>query len=346
MMVIITKRNKQWKHFERKPFLSFVLSLLLIDFLVYQHASYAMWFGFIVSAISVIGNDSIQTLGTFIASNKKIHWFKLQAFVGGILVATLLWGWFINDGSLSFGRLSSIPQPKEFNFLELACPIFLLIMTYFRMPVSTTFLLLSVFSGQLVLQKMLIKSMLGYLVAFMVAYGLWLMIHFFFARGRLYNKKNYSKKLWRLFQFIITGFLWSLWIMHDMANIVVFLPRQLSLVEMLTALSVLFITSAIILKLRGGNIQSIVNKKTCVKDVRAATIIDLAYVFLLIVFKNINQVPMSTTWVFIGLLAGREMAFRTGKSPKKFSKGIKMLLVDFSRASIGLVFSICIALIV
>ncbi len=38
-----------------------------------------MWTGFLLAAYSVIANDSIQTLGTWIASNKKVNW---EVYVG------------------------------------------------------------------------------------------------------------------------------------------------------------------------------------------------------------------------------------------------------------------------
>ena len=55
-------------------------------------------------------------------------------------------------------------------------------------------------------------------------------------------------------------------------------------------------------------IQEVVDEKADVVDVRMATIIDLLYAVILYVFKVVSQVPMSTTWVFVGLLAGRELA--------------------------------------
>ena len=50
--------------------------------------------GFLLAALSVIGNDSAQTLGTFISSNnKKVKWYWMWAFASVILTATLLSGW-------------------------------------------------------------------------------------------------------------------------------------------------------------------------------------------------------------------------------------------------------------
>ena len=61
--------------------------------------------GFLLAAYSVIGNDSAQTLGTFISSNsKKVKWYWMWAFASVILTGTLLSGWAAGDiyiGSLT-----------------------------------------------------------------------------------------------------------------------------------------------------------------------------------------------------------------------------------------------------
>ena len=41
---------------------------------------------------------------------------------------------------------------------------------------------------------------------------------------------------WTPFQWITTGVLWSVWLMQDMSNIAVFLPRALHWVELLAVL--------------------------------------------------------------------------------------------------------------
>ena len=53
---------------------------------------------------------------------------------------------------------------------------------------------------------------------------------------------------------------------------------------------------------KGGKIQKIVLSKTGTRFVRSATIIDFIYAFILLYFKQYNDIPMSTTWVFVGLL--------------------------------------------
>ena len=69
-----------------------------------------------MSAYAVVANDSIQTLGTFISSNKQRSWYQLWLWFGGLMVVTATVGWFLNGGDLSWGRLSHIPYPVEFRY--------------------------------------------------------------------------------------------------------------------------------------------------------------------------------------------------------------------------------------
>ena len=71
--------------------------------------------GFLLAAYAVIGNDSAQTLGTFISSNKKkTDWRLMWAFTSVILASTLLYGW--GQGDIAFGRLNKIPLPEQFQW--------------------------------------------------------------------------------------------------------------------------------------------------------------------------------------------------------------------------------------
>ena len=103
-------------------------------------------------------------------------------------------------------------------------PAILLLLTRVGIPVSTTFLVLSAFASTFVLEKMLIKSIMGYGLAAVIAYVLWIVI------SKYINEKfdhPTHPKSWRTLQWVTTGFLWFTWLSHDMANIAVFLPRQL-----------------------------------------------------------------------------------------------------------------------
>jgi hypothetical protein len=302
-----------------------------------------MWFGFAVAGYSAIANDSIQTLGTFISSNKRLPWWALWLFIGGIMVLTFTFGWGINDGDIAFGRLDRIAQPETFTFVTLAAPIILLILTRLKMPVSTTFLLLAAFSSSAVIQKMLTKTLLGYATAFVVAISVWGIIAYLAKRNII--PKTYNKKMWRTLQACSTSLLWWAWLMQDTANVSVFLPRNLGFYEMIAMVTYLFLVIGLIMYKRGGGIQEIITEKTDVIDVRAATTIDFIYAFVLIIFKYINNIPMSTTWVFLGLLAEREIALTViSKRKEPYRTTGKLVMKDIFRASMGLAISLIIVI--
>jgi hypothetical protein len=53
---------------------------------------------------------------------------------------------------------------------------------------------------------------------------------------------------------------------------------------------------------------------------------------------------MSTTWVFIGLLTGREMAITTLSKHRKWKKLFPMVSNDFGKLVLGMTVSVVIAL--
>jgi phosphate/sulfate permease len=140
--------------------------------------------------------------------------------------------------------------------------------------------------------------------------------------------------------------------MQDAANIAVFLPRQLSAVEFSVYSGFVFLGLGFLFFLRGDKIQEIVNEKSNVTDVRAATLVDLVYAVILFYFKMYSNVPMSTTWVFIGLLAGRELAIAIGKHGSSKKRGawifraIKLARKDVYKAFFGLVVSLVLTVVI
>ena len=135
--------------------------------------------GFGLAAYSVIANDSVQTLGTFIASNQRFKWYWLATAASAVLAFTLIYGWNINDGDIAFGRLNKIPyQPIQ--WYHAAAPLVLVLLTRGGIPVSTTFLVLSAFASTVVLEKILMKSVIGYGLAAVVAYIVWLTVSYFY----------------------------------------------------------------------------------------------------------------------------------------------------------------------
>lgn len=265
--------------------------------------------GFCLAAYSIVGNDVPQTLGTFISSNAHRPWWVLWIFASTILAVVLLYGWWASGiGDAAYGRLETIPFPKDgMSWLYIVPPILLIILTKYGIPVSTTFLVLTIFSPSS-LSSMLTKSVMGYAVAFVVAI---LVYRFVIRKVTIYfaeTKHETPTRFWIVLQWGATAFLWSQWLIQDLANIFVYVPRQVPLEFMLFAVTTFVVLMGIIFYQRGGAIQNIINTKTGVEDIRAATIIDFMYALILLVFKEWSNIPMSTTWVFLGLLAGREFA--------------------------------------
>ena len=302
-----------------------------------------MWTGFLLAAYSVIANDSIQTLGTWIASNRKVNWKIMWGFASAVLLVAIWYGWWAYDGDISYGRLNKIPF-EGVEWYQALAPAVLLILTRFGVPVSTSFLVLSAFASTLVLQKVLMKSMLGYAVAGVAAYFIWLALTRLIDEGK--SIKDSHKKWWSIGQWVTTGFLWWTWLSHDMANIAVYLPRQIP-VEVMFIISAVFIAGlAWMLQHRGGKIQEIVVQKKNTKYVRSATLIDLFYFIILYVFKEMNDIPMSTTWVFVGLLTGRELAIASFRQKDSVKKVFPIVGRDFLKLMVGLAASVGIVLVV
>jgi hypothetical protein len=333
---------------ERRFFTLLVLLFLAAGiFAPYPHM--AMWVGFLFAGYSAIANDSIQTIGTFLASNSKRPWWVLWLFIGGIFLITMVYGWYTYHGDVSYNRLAAkgfTEAPQKFEFLQLAAPLVLLLLTRLRMPVSTTFLCLSAYSTSLSgITGVLQKSMFGYGIAFVASFIVW----FIFSKAIRKLTTGKAHPSWTLIQWVTSGFLWSVWLMQDGANIAVTLPRSLSVTELIIFLSYIFFGLGILFYLRGDKIQGVVTKKSEIKDVRGATLIDLIYTIILFIFQQMSNVPMSTTWVFLGLLGGREIAMTLAshyKTGRKMKKTLKLVRHDVFNALIGLIISIIVALLV
>ena len=334
---------------DEKNFLILIAALFMVCGLVSPFPQIAMWVGFAIAGYSAIANDSIQTIGTFIASNTDRKWWYLWLFMGLIFVGTVTYSWVVNDGDVSYQRLASKgfnTAPESFTFLHLAAPVFLLILTRLRMPVSTTFLILSTFSTSSdAILGVLGKSLVGYVIAFIGAIILWFIISAFVK----YRFKGKPAKWWMPVQWITSGALWYTWLAQDMANIAVFLPRDLSIGQFIAFTAYIFFGLGILFYLRGDKIQSVVSEKAGIADIRAATLIDFFYAILLFYFKGLSNTPMSTTWVFLGLLGGRELAISISKRRKKkkiksTKRAFKMISRDLLYALIGLLVAVILAL--
>ena len=300
--------------------------------------------GFGLAGYSVIGNDSIQTLGTFIASKQKwFKWYVLASAASFVMILALAWGWYSYNGDISYGRLTRSPY-QEIQWYHAVAPAILLVLTRVGIPVSTTFLVLSAFASTVVLEKMLMKSVVGYGLAAMVAYVCWIVVSRFINEKFDEVKGDFWISFWRNSVWVTSGWLWWVWLSHDVANIAVYLPRQLSIELLIIVMAYFTILLFYIFYIQGGRIQTVVLEKTGTRYARSATIINVIYAAVLFYFKELNDLPMSTTWVFVGLLCGRELAIATMNRDYKLGYVFPLIGKDFLKMVFGLTVSVGIVL--
>lgn len=344
--------------------------------------------GFLLAAYSIVANDSIQTLGTFLSSNAKRPWWVLWIWISGLMVITIFWGWMANGGDPAFGRLAAdgkdIPHPNDIGgsitWLFIIPPVALVILTRVGIPVSTSLLVLTAFQGLVAKQQgeslkgavdlfrsMMEKSLVGYGIAFLLGLAIFALILFAFERkvkeqtGEAGTDKTLEiHKGWIVFQWASTGFLWSMWLVQDLANIFVYLPRTLPFWGIALALLSMVLMQGYIFREKGGKIQNIVTSKTNTLDIRSATFIDLFYGLVLLFFKVDyipklftamgmdvpwpEKMPMSTTWVFLGLLAGREIGIALRLRHRGKKQVSNMVFSDAGKAFFGSVIAVILAL--
>jgi hypothetical protein len=349
----ITKRtylNLLERATQERTFLIFIVFAFIGAAFASLNGFVAMWYGFAFAAYAAVANDSIQSLGTFIESNKDKKWWILWLFTGLILIATIAFSYFYFNGDVTYQRLldsngnTEYPHTQDFSYFQIIAPIVLLVLTRLRMPVSTTFLLLSVFSASSAgITSILTKSVSGYVISFALSFAIWYSCYNLI---RKYFKKRKFSTSWTVIQWIVSGALWAVWLMQDGANIAVFLPRQLDITQFIIFTGTIFFGLGLLFYLRGDKIQEVVSEKVRISDVRAATLIDFTYVVLLLYKLFVSTVPISTTWVFLGIIGGREIAVslaRKKKGNKHKGKALSLISRDLLYAVIGLVISVALA---
>ncbi|MDX1957786.1 MAG: hypothetical protein SFU98_04385 [Leptospiraceae bacterium] len=341
------------KHSNEKPTLKeeirfYSISILIavgisIGYFTGMPSYYLGWIAFFISAFSVAGNDAIQTIGTFIESKRTTPLVLKALMICGLLFIVHIYAWRMDDREIHFHRLDSFKEVSDFNLLQLLAPVVLMIVTRLKAPISTTFLILSLFGGQNI-DKMLTKSFLGYGIAFLSAMIVWGILCYVDRQEYVDSNEEddpASEKLWGKLQWLSTACLWIAWLLQDTANIAVFLPRKLSVTEFVFGIGAISVALIIILYTNGGSIQEIVSEKSDISSAKAGTIVDLVYAGILLLFQLGSKMPMSTTWVFLGLLAGREIILHilTHKD-KPYLETFRQVGKDVILASLGITVSI------
>ena len=85
-----------------------------------------------------------------------------------------------------------------------------------------------------------------------------------------------------------------------------------------------------------------VDEKSRIKDIPEATLVDLLFAIILFVFKLYSKIPMSTTWCFVGLLAGRELSLAARKAGITCKQAAWMSGKDLLSVTIGFIISLAV----
>lgn len=301
--------------------------------------------GFVLAAYAVVGNDALQTLGTFINSNQKLPWWALFLFAGATLCIVFAFGYLQFGGDPSWGRLANAQKFPviEIRWYHVTPALALLILTRLGIPVSTTFMVLTTFATAGGLGSMLQKSLFAYGASFVLGLFMYAALAPTIERHFLRTPERAQRPVWILLQWVTTAYLWSVWLIQDFANIFVYLPRQLSIGQTFAAVAVILALLLYTFYNKGGPVQKILRSKSNVVDIRSATIIDFSYASVLAYFAYVSNTPMSTTWAFLGFIAGREVSIATIDRIRPFPATMRMIGIDALKGGIGLVISVGLA---
>ena len=301
--------------------------------------------GFAFAAYAVVGNDALQTLGTFITSNRKLPWWALFMFAATVFCIVIAFGYMQFHGDPSWGRLSNVNKYPVFDvkWYHVIPPLALLIVTRFGIPVSTSFMILSIFASMEGLTSMIQKSLYAYVVSFVVGVVLYAVLAPTLERYFLKTPEKGQKPFWIMLQWFTTSYLWGVWVIQDSSNIFVFLPRNLEVVQLVAAVGIVLLLLLITFATGGGPVQKVLRSKTSVTDIRSATIIDFTYASLLAYFAYISKTPMSTTWAFVGFIGGRELAIATIDKVRSTGATFGVIGMDLLKVGSGLVISVVMA---
>ena len=327
------------------------LILLLLFTLMFCPSNKLDWLGVFFTMFSTMSNDSVQTLGTFITSNSKTSWLKMWLYIAILFIITLLLAWFLNDYRLDFNKLVLIPYHNDNDFMHYVPPILLIILTYYKIPVSSTFLILSVFASQRAISIVLLKTLIGYTIGFGISYLLWRIILKFFKI--LLSNEGTEKRLriWKKLQWLSTGILWVSWLTNNTSNIVVYLPRAFSVHDLILFLILGILFIGFTFYNHGGPIQKIVSEKKDITNIRSTSIINISFAFVIILLNKVSSAPMATTWVFIGILAGREWCIAQLENDgvltlkERYKRARKLIFKDLILAGLGIAISLTFAMI-
>jgi hypothetical protein len=100
----------------------------------------------------------------------------------------------------------------------------------------------------------------------------------------------------------------------------------------------------IVLSKNNDSINKIVKEKIDAGNIKSTTIFNFICSFILLYLQFFNKIPLTTTWVFLGLISGRELSIAYTNDNFFSGKNIKIsmekIVKDLCKAVIGIVCSL------
>lgn len=325
------------KAFNKK---SIALALLVLSTVLLGGNYRFEWLIVALVTYNVIFNNAIQTIGLFIASNKNRKPFFSVLFFGTIALLCMLISWYVSKGEVHYHLLDNISYRDEIGLQFLLLPILLAYLTKKQMPVSATFLIIPLFATKDTIATMINKTTVSYFLSLLVSF---IIYNFLYRKYRSFLASKDESKIWIFAEYISTGVLWFGWLCISLCNFVVFVPRQFTIKDIILLTIIIVITIYCIIISKGGKIQKIIDQKSDVKNIKTTVIFNSLFSFMLLSIQIVNNIPMASTWMFLGILAGREIAITMNERnivALRYKSCMMKVWKDLRLAIIGIVLSL------
>ncbi len=318
-------------------YMKFAVVALLTSLL--SGGNYLGWFLSMLTTYFIMVNNSIQTVGFFTASNKQNNKINTFYFLSVVFVVTMLFSWLCYKRELHFLLLNRTRYNPHLSIFLLLLPVIIDILTKLRMPLSAAFLVIPVFSDSGTVKGMVTKTFMSYVLAFVVSFLAWKIIYTLF-RGHVRVKKDEQiGKVWIFMEYIFTGAVWAMWLTISACNFVVFLLRVFVLKDFILFLFMGILCIYLMVYNGGGEMLKIIEDKSDV-DIKNTTIFNALLSITMLIIRCVSKIPITSTWMFLGTMAGRELAVASSSAVSKYKSCYKKILIDLKLAIFGIVLSL------
>lgn len=294
--------------------------LLVFVGLQYVHPVFytvCMWAGFISVAPPALWNDSMQMLGPWYSTERKVPWYWSAIVLSVVTVGVHGYGWYYDAGDIAFNNLDKVPLPTTYNPFHMLPGPMLLWATTKTAPISNTMLVLGQFGSENVFGNVVWKSLQGLFWGSLVSFVIFIFLRFLRHVGIFNNQfgavlVNYIA---RPALTIATIILYGVWLKNDTAHFAVYLHRHLTVWEFWSVMAIL-VASIFALAYTGlGVARSFVDggpgmtaEQSQEQVMPHTTMLLLILAFVLYVMQPMMGVPMSSSIVFIGIVGCHNVA--------------------------------------